>query len=282
MRYKARELINNVNVSRASPVKELFILLGGVFGIILAVYIALGFAVDLIVPKLPPSIEESLGKLFTGMYENTEQSPAGERLQEILDKLSDEDIDNGLDYKVHLVLNPDINAMALPGGNIVIFSGIIGELESENELAFVLAHELGHFDNRDHLRGLGRGLVLFTISATLLGADSTAANFIMNSIANIEMKFSQRQEMAADMSALELLNRSYGHVAGATDFFDKMSKKEEKGRFLYYFATHPYPEDRINAIKKEIEEKGYQVKDKIPLDVALSNIKDSSGLGNTE
>ncbi len=271
MRYRAKELKNNVNVSRTSPLKELFILLGGVFGIIIAVYIALGFAVDLIVPKLPPSIEESLGKLFSGIYENTEQTPAGERLQMILDKLSDKDIDGGPYYKVHLVLSPEINAMALPGGNIVMYSGIIKEFESENELAFVLAHELGHFDNRDHLRGLGRGLVLFTISATLLGADSTATNFIMNSMTNIEMKFSQRQEKAADISALELLNRKYGHVAGATDFFEKMSKKDKKGRILYYFATHPYPEDRINALKKEIKEKGYQVKKKIPLDLEILN-----------
>jgi Zn-dependent protease with chaperone function len=73
-----------------------------------------------------------------------------------------------MQYKIHIIPDPRINAMALPGGNIVVFSALIKETGSENELAFVLAHELGHFANRDHLRGLGRRLLLLTASAALI------------------------------------------------------------------------------------------------------------------
>lgn len=274
MKYTPKELKENVNISRTSPIREFFLLLGGVLGVILIVYIALGFAVDIVVTKLSPEIEQSLGRLYSKIYENTEETTTGIQLQEILDGLAKELPKGELQYKVHLVANSLINAMALPGGNIVVFSGLIKEVKSENELAFVLAHELGHFANRDHLRGLGRRLVLLTISIALLGRDSSAANFLMNSLLNVEMKFSQHQEKMADLWALDLLNRRYGHVSGATDFFEKMSKKEKKGRILYYFATHPYPENRVKTLEEQIREKGYLVlvKEKIPLDEVFKDI----------
>jgi len=275
VKYTPKEIKENVNVSRHSPIKELFILLGGVLGVVIVVYIALGFAVDLAVSKLPPEVEQSLGKLFSGLYENAEKTPAGIRLQQILDSLVKELPQEKIQYKVHLIPDSKVNAMALPGGNIVVFSALVKEVDSENALAFVLAHELGHFANRDHLRGLGRRLVLLTISVTLLGGDSPATNFLMNSLMNVEMKFSQRQERMADLWALNLLNRRYGHVSGATDFFENMSKKEKGGRLLYYFATHPYPKDRVKILKEQIQERGYLVKEKIPLDEAFKEITGS-------
>ena len=96
----------------------------------------------------------------------------------------------------------------------------------------------------------------------------------MNSLLNVEMKFSQRQEKMADLWALDLLNNRYGHVSGAADFFEKMSKKEKKGRILYYFAPHPYPENRVKTLEEQIQEKGYLVlvKEKIPLDEVFKDI----------
>ncbi len=270
MKYVPKELKGNVNVSRTSPLKELTILLGGILGITIAVYAALGFALDLVVTSLPVSIEHKLGSLYSSVYEDSKVTPAGTALQSMLDRLAAE-IPPGKDsgqpipeYRVHIVTSTSENAFALPGGNIVVFSALVKESASENELAFVLAHELGHFANRDHLRGLGRRLVLLTASAALFGGDSRVSGFIMNSLLSVEMKFSQHQESAADLWALDLLNRRYGHVAGATDFFKRMSKQEKRGRFLYYFATHPFPESRIRKLEEKIEEKQYLLKDKTP------------------
>lgn len=271
MKYTPKELNGNVNVSHTSPIKEFFLLLGGTLAVILIVYVALGFTVDLIIPRLPPAVEKALGSLYLKHYGNTEKTTAGKQLQNLLDDLLVEHPQGEVDYQVHLVSNNNVNAMALPGGNIVVFSGLIKEVKSENELSFVLAHELGHFANRDHLRGLGRMLVLLTISLTLLGNDSFVTDFFMSSLINVEMKFSQKQEKMADLFALELLNNKYGQVAGAKDFFEKLGKKEKKGRLLYYFATHPHPRDRVTAIEEMIKRKGYLIKDKIPLAKAFKD-----------
>ncbi|MBW1839063.1 MAG: M48 family metallopeptidase [Deltaproteobacteria bacterium] len=273
MKYTPKELTENVNISHTSPIKEFFLLLGGVLTAILIVYGVLGFAVDLVVFKLPPAIELSIGKLFTQNYANTKKTTAGTQLQVVLDDLLEKHPDGEINYQVHLVPDVNVNAMALPGGNIIVFSGLIKEVESENELSFVLAHELGHFANRDHLRGLGRMLVLLTISTALLGGDNFVNEFLINSLLNVEMKFSQKQEKMADLFALDLLNKKYGQVAGATDFFEKLGNKDQKSRLLYYFATHPHPHDRVKALEKMIKSKGYLLKEKHPLDKAFRDTK---------
>jgi predicted Zn-dependent protease len=278
VKYNPRELKGNVNVSPASPVREFFLLLGGIIGICLLIYTVLGFAVDLVVSRLPIEIEDKLAGLFSSMYETGEKSEAAERLQQMLDGLVNhipqESMPAGSasDFKVHLVSHSQVNAMAFPGRNIVVFSGLIKEASSENELAFVLAHELGHYANRDHLKGFGRSLVLLAASATLLGADSSATNLIMNSLLKVEMKFSQKQETAADLWALDILSRKYGHVSGATDFFAKMAQKEGRGRIRYYFTTHPYPGSRVKRLRNRIKEKGYIMKDKAALDKVFDNL----------
>jgi Zn-dependent protease with chaperone function len=231
VKYTPKELIGNVNVSRTSPLREFFLLLTGLLGITFFIYIALGFAIDYVVPNVPAEVERSLGRLYSNMYEDTEKTAPVIQLQLLLDELADKvpvrsfeasrtdltEQRRELKYKVHIVPRSQINALALPGGHIVIFSGLLKEVESENELAFILAHELGHFANRDHLRGLGRGLVLLTISTTLLGGNNVVTEFFMNSLLNVEMKFSQQQEKTADLWALDLLNRRYGHVSGVTE-----------------------------------------------------------------
>jgi len=68
----------------------------------------------------------------------------------------------------------------------------------------VLAHELGHFANRDHLKGLGRGLILWIISAGILGQDNAITDLAGRSLIGVQMKFSQAQETKADLFALEL------------------------------------------------------------------------------
>ena len=61
-------------------------------------------------------------------------------------------------FHVYVTEVDDINAIALPGSNIIVFSGLLQNIQSENELVMVLGHELGHYAHKDHLRGLGRGL----------------------------------------------------------------------------------------------------------------------------
>lgn len=272
MKYTPKMIHENVNISHSSALWEVFLLLTGMVGILVVTYVALGFAVELVVPHLPAGIEQRLGNLYASSLAKAQRSSAEQALQTLTDQLvQTANLHTGA-YTVHLIPSTQANAVALPGGHIVVLSALIEELDSENELAFILAHELGHFAHRDHLRGLGRGLVLTAISTFLFGVNNTLSNFLIQSLLTVEMQFSQSQETQADMFGLETLNSHYRHVGGATDFFEKLAQEDTRSRLTYFFATHPYPRDRIAHLQAYIREQGYAIGEVYPLDERLQDL----------
>jgi predicted Zn-dependent protease len=268
LKYTPKELSNNVNISKTSPVRELLVLLGGILLFLIIVYVALGFAVDIVVEKLPMKMEENIGRFYLIHYAMEEpQTPVERRLQNLLDKIQANIDSRETDFQIHTIELDKPNALALPGGHVAVTKSLLASMESENELAMILSHELGHFANKDHLRGLGRGLVLAVISNVVLGKDNPASKFLQNSLLKAEMKFSQKQERESDEYGLHLLNKTYGHCAGATDFFRKMKKRERSGKLAHFFSTHPMSGDRISNIEKLIEKNNYEVRRKTPLKI---------------
>jgi len=257
VKYTPKELKGNVNVSHTSPIKDFFLLSGGVLAFLVVIYVILGFCVDLITPHLSVETERTLGRPFEKIYAGAEKNEDSQKLWLLLKGLEEVMPEKKMPFKVHLVKNEAVNAVALPGGNIVIYTGLWEEVNSDKEIAFVLAHELGHFANRDHLKSLGRGLLLYSFLAITIGSDSSLTNFIGQSLTGVQMKFSQHQETMADKYALDLMNRRYGQVAGAIEFMQKIAAKENRGHLAYYFSTHPHPETRLDIMKSEIREKGY-------------------------
>ena len=58
----------------------------------------------------------------------------------------------------------------------------------------------------------------------------------------------------------------YGHAGGATDFFRRIQEKKGEGRLAYFFASHPYPENRVAVLEKTIADRGYPVRETILFD----------------
>ena len=276
MKYTPKIVEENVNVSHSSPLGELFLLLGGLIGLVIAIYVILGFAVDVVVKRLPIGLEQHLGVFVAASLPQHAPTDAEAYLQEIVNGFVPMTPLKGGTYRILIIPSSESNAMAMPGGYILVLSGLLKELDSENALAFILAHELGHFAHRDHLRGLGRGLVLSAMAAVLTGADSGVTTFLTKSLFSVEMKFSQRQETQADLFALDLLNKRYGHIGGATDFFNQLAEKDRLGRFTYFFATHPYPKDRVDELRRKILENGYAEGKKAPLDSRIKSLPDET------
>ena len=258
MKFTPRRMETNVNVSKTHPLKEFAILAGGLLAIVVGVYLVLGLAVDLIVPRLSMDLEKKLAGAFVGrLAQSDEMAAATRNVQAMVDQLQERCAPLPYTITVHVQPSKAINAAALPGGHMVVFSGLLEKMKSENELAFVLAHELGHFAHRDHLRGLGRALVLLTASTVLLGADNSINGMIGQGMVLTELSFSRKQETRADEFALETLACRYGHVAGATDFFERIPEEHDPGRFGHYFASHPENQRRIDHLNELTRERRY-------------------------
>ncbi len=267
MKYTPKLLSKNVNAPAVRPLREFAILTGGVLAALIVIYVLLGFALEwVVVPRIPQSVERSLGELFLGNYA-VEDSPETKYLQGILDRLVEHEPSQTLDFQLHVEEDSMVNAMALPGGHIVLYRGLLDRVESENELAMILGHELGHFAKRHHLEGLGRGLVLWVLSTTLLGDQSGITQFLQDGLIKVESRFSQRQEREVDEYGLHLLQKTYAHVAGATDFFERIQKEEPQGPLAYFFASHPSPANRVDFLKELIASTHYPIGEKAPLDL---------------
>ncbi len=277
MKFSARQPGTNVNVSKTHPLKEFAILAGGLLAIVVGVYLALGLLVDLIVPRLSMDLENKLAAAFVGrLAETDEVADTTRSVQAMVDRLQARCARLPYTITVHVQRADAVNAAALPGGHMVVFTGLLEKMTSENELAFVLAHELGHYAHRDHLRGLGRALILMTASTVLLGADNSINSMIGQGMMFTELSFSRKQETQADEFALDTLACQYGHVAGATAFFDKIPAEGDPGRFGHYFASHPENRRRIEHLEEMARERGYPGGDLRPLPADMIPPEDPS------
>ncbi|HBE57477.1 MAG TPA: peptidase M48 [Cyanobacteria bacterium UBA11149] len=269
-------MTNNTFSNRNPPPsnRQLLILLGLCLGFIVGVAWLLNWALNGIIELIPPSLEQKLGAIVVPVYEKQSQpSPTQTTLNQLLDRLEKKlPSSQGQDYRVLYLPTSTVNAMALPGNAIVIYGGLLKEMESENELMMILGHELGHFAHRDHLRGLGRALLVRIALAYFIGDAGGLQSAAASSIAAIgESKFSQSQELEADEFGLTLLYNTYGHVAGATDFFAQSSKGIAGN--IDFLSTHPASRKRVVELENLIKKRGYEVKKLSPLPETLKGLE---------
>ncbi len=251
---------DSVNVSDRHPLREAAWLFGGIAAAVLALAAVAGLAVDAVVGRLPPGLEVRLFEL-AGLDPSAggEADPRRAAVQSLLDRLSEAAGPSPYEYRARILELPEPNALAIPGGFVAVTDGLLESVESENELAFVLGHELGHFRNRDHLRGLGRELSLAVVAAALGVGGAAEATELAGLAARLgQRSFDRRQELAADAVGLELLAALYGHAGGATGFFRLLPDPGEGlgTEASSYLSTHPLSEDRVEEIRELARRRG--------------------------
>jgi predicted Zn-dependent protease len=153
---------------------------------------------------------------------------------------------------------PQPNAFAIPGGYIFVFTGLLSKLADDDELAGVLAHELGHvsynhfFQDRNQILALN----LATVAALLLsGGHPAALAFGSGASYHLQLAYSREHEAEADAAAVKFLRKARYDPAGLARFFRTLEIYERFNPSLVpaYFTTHPGVSDRLNVIENMIE-----------------------------
>ncbi len=265
MRYEGRLPDEGINTSPEHPLRELAVLVGGFVGIAVLATVVLAFSIDRVVPLLPPELEVALFASWLapdGEDEAGDVDPREARLQELLDRMAARWPDHPYTFRVSILEEAEPNALAFPGGWIVVTEGLLEQAESENELALVLGHELGHYAGRDHLRGLGRGVALSLVLGAMGRGGEVAVGLAGLATDLTGRRFDRDQESAADAFGLALLHAEYGHVGGAGDFFARQARAAERGdgsdAFGVWFSTHPLDEDRVTTLERLARERGWR------------------------
>ena len=148
------------------------------------------------------------------------------------------------DYTIKVLDDPGINAFTIPGGRIYILKGLLEFADSPEEVAAVLAHEIGHVEHRHVVTKLLREFSFSVIISIATGGDAILITEVLQSLIN--SSFSRSHETEADEYALRLLERSGISPQAMTRFFRKLNREnysyEEN---LEFMASHPHNNSRI-------------------------------------
>jgi Zn-dependent protease with chaperone function len=249
--YRPRTPREGVNVSATHPLSELATLVTGISLAVVALVVAVFVLIEVMIRWIPPSFESRIfGSLWSTDTGSEREDPRLDAATALLVRLESHWAENPYALRLAVMEEPSPNAFAVPGGTIYVTRGLLDSVESENELAFVLGHEIGHFRNRDHLRGLGRGLIVsLTLSALVGGSAAESIPQVVTVLT--ETGFAREQERDADAFGIGLVEAEYGHVAGADGFFKRLpdAMADLGDEFSSYFATHPVSEARIENLQ---------------------------------
>jgi predicted Zn-dependent protease len=152
--------------------------------------------------------------------------------------------------RVTVVNLPVVNALATPGGSLVVFRGLLDRTESAEELAGVLAHEIQHVMHRHATKAILRQAGAGVLVAALVGDVSAVVAFgIQSARALGDLRYGRQAELEADRDGMRMLHAAAVDPGGMVSFFQGMQREEGAQRSAArYLSTHPAAVDRVQAL----------------------------------
>jgi len=162
---------------------------------------------------------------------------------------------NDFVWKVKIIRDDKIlNAFCTPGGYIYVYTGLIKYLDTEDELAGVMGHEMAHADLRHTSRQItkeqGYEFVIQAITGQKPGAITQLALQLKT------LQNSRAYESEADAKSVELLSKTSYACNGAAGFFEKLIAGSNTPNQPQWLSTHPNPDNRVAAINKKADDVG--------------------------
>ncbi|MCK9210305.1 MAG: M48 family metalloprotease [Ignavibacteriaceae bacterium] len=172
------------------------------------------------------------------------------------------------DYKIELIADDNtLNAFALPGGNVYIYSGLLKFLDSEAALAGVLGHEIAHAERRHATQRMTKYYGVEFLVGMILGSQpSKVAEVASNLFVGLAFLANSRaDEDEADKYSIDYLKDTRFYPGSVKFFFEEMrddgligSKSNKVATFL---STHPDPVNRIAKTNERLQSSGIAIKD---------------------
>ena len=214
---------------------------------------------DLAAPLVPFGIQVAIGdevyEEFVGSATECRSPPGVAALAKIVGGL-EKVADYGHPIRVTVVQQSVVNAFALPGGRVVIFSKLIDEAEGPHELAAVLAHEFGHVVEYHSMRALLRHYGIdFLLKIVTGGVSDSVTNVLSAAQLLLVLRHGRDAERDADSVGLRLLEKAGWRQDGLATFFGRMLKEPggDAAKRAGIFSSHPPTEERIAATRRPPE-----------------------------
>lgn len=165
-----------------------------------------------------------------------------------------------IDYHFDVIQDEEVNAVSLPGGYVYINSGLIAKAANDDELAGVIAHEVGHIVARHSIKKLQASNLYSLarlISVAAPGSSGEVGAAADAALTELLLGYSREDELLADQLGTRYLKLSGYNPRAMMDFMNKLHDIDRRKPLMAksYYKTHPYAPDRIRVIKQELGEK---------------------------
>ena len=237
--------------------------IAAVLAVALQVFVFVPRISDQLARFIPPAGERALGEAALGqirsLLDTSGLNPIGfctnetgtAALRAMEDRLAVTQDGAPVDITLHVLDHKMINAFAAPGGIVVLFRGLIDAADSPDEVAAVLAHEIGHVVNRDPTRNALRTTGSVGILGLLFGDFAGGAVMLMLAERLVSAQYSQDAETKADEFAADTLSHAGLSPDALATFFTRLQKQGgDADALIGHFMSHPDLADRISAAQK--------------------------------
>src|SRR5229473_4842922 len=229
--------------------------LAATVSIIAIVLFGVPLAADRLTPLVPDVFERRLGDVADGQVKalfggKVCDNAAGQRaFAKLVTALREP---AGLDTSVQsaVLATPIPNAFALPGGRVYLFNGLLAKAENPDEIAGVLAHELGHLKHRDNMRGLIHNGGTSFLIGLLFGDITGSSALIFASRSLVTNSYTREAEQNADTFAIDVMHRLGRSPKPMGELLFRVTGKEGD-HSVSILASHPLTEDRLARMSKE-------------------------------
>lgn len=244
---------DNINVGDSNLFGEIIILITGMAMFCFAIFLFANKISEFIVSKIPDKTQIKIEKALPKPFLPTKEIPSEKIvfLNNIKHEIIsfDKKLQNKSNFEIYEVPQEEVNAFVTTNGTIYFTEGLLNKVDDEKTLVFVLAHEMGHYAHRDHLKSISKSLIVAMLQ-TLITSGQEELSTICNSLTSVEeLNYSRNQEKQADIYAAKVIYKLYGNLDGAENFFNILESEKEVPELFKYFSTHPSINDRLELIK---------------------------------
>jgi predicted Zn-dependent protease len=216
--------------------------------------------------------EAKLGEIIFSQHKRSLKLIEGESLSMVKDIGGKLTVNSKHKFQFFVTDDKSVNAFAMPGGFVVVHTGLLLQAATPEEVAGVLAHEVQHVEQRHSLRRIAQSLGLSAAVSILFGDLSGLASLGGDLL---QLKFSRDHETEADREGLKVLVAAKINPAGMRDFFGKLAEQSKLD--MGFLSTHPASAERMADIDRLIKALPEAAQKAPPLSYDYAAIKASIG-----
>lgn len=204
-------------------------------------------------------IGENLSKMVEEKFELEPDILIQNRVKKIGKKIAAVCDRQSISYHFAVLADDDedkVNAFALPGGYVYIFKALLDRVESDDELAAVIAHEVGHIAARHSAKraqgSLGNTIMRLLIAVSGTETDGATRARINEALNQLMLSYSREDEVMADRLGIKYMRLAKYNPEGAVTFLERLMEILRKAPIRRYhrYRTHPYLSERLSVVRE--------------------------------